>query len=179
MVGGAFLRAARYAAAALLLGWAGVAHAHAGHLEVEDLRIVRDGAANYLEAQISYPASDTPLALTAVATGSASGRLELRSGAAYRAATRVPVAGGITSLGVSTRYRVVLPGEYAAGSRVPVTLLFGGGALLTLEAEVEGSPPSPPLLGWAMLVLAVLTALGSLELWRRHLRSGHRGRTAL
>jgi len=148
---------ALWLAGLLLLG--GIARAHAGDFEIEELRIVRTAEGVFLEGLVVYPAWDDPLSLEVVATDRGEGVLELREGSAWRPVPSVPIPYGVTSLGATTAFRIRLTGgPYPPGEEVPVTFLFPAGALLTVRATVEGRPR----VFWVFGSLALAAALGIL-----------------
>ncbi|WP_456444496.1 hypothetical protein [Oceanithermus sp.] len=148
---------------------AGMAAAHAGDFQVENLRIVRTPQGVFLEGQIVYPAADDPLELEIVATDRGEGVLELRQEGGWRSVRSVPVPYGVTNFGAATPMRIRLTGgPYRPGEQVPVTFLFPAGALLTARAVVEGRPSAVP---WISL-LAVLTGLGAYTLLKTRRRAG-------
>lgn len=144
--------------------------AHGPEVATSELRILKTEEGDFLEVALDPPDTEAPFMLTAVATVSGAARLEQRDEEGYLTVARIPIAVGDTSFGPATRYRVRLPGTYRPGEKVPLTLLFSGGALVSSEATVEGG------LGrswfWpAVLLAAFLAALLALSFLGKRWRS--------
>ena len=134
---------------------------HADDLALSPAALEMSGEGAVLEIGIRYPSDDEPLALQAVSTGGRALELQQRTENGYVGVESIPVNGPV-ALGEDTSYRAVLRDPASDGLREPITLLFGGGALLTVAQQV---PPAFPR--WLVVVLLVSASisLGGRVAW--------------
>lgn len=116
--------------------------------------------------QVDPPDTEQPLLLTAVAMPSGVARFERYGNGEYQPIESIPVTHDLAQFGAATPYRILLPGKYRAGQKVPLTLLFTGGTMLQRQALVEGSSGSRWSWLWIALLLVGLAAGMALSLRR-------------
>lgn len=118
----------------LLLALAFQAVAHGPVVDVSGLKLIRGDGGIFLAAQLDPPEGGAILIAASTPFGSA--RLERRNGSGYQPTEKIAISHQQAVLGPTTLNRVRLP-EIPRGARtVPVTLLFTGGSMLQLEAQL-------------------------------------------
>ena len=161
------MRRALLLAASLLLGSAA---AHSGDVEVTAPTFTRTEEGALLSFTLRYPADDDLLALRAVSAGGVAVVLQRRDEAGYRTVAAVPVEGEVR-FGTDTLYRALAPGLEAAPAQRPVTLLFDGGALVSVAPRRPAEVPT-----WlvALLIASATVSAGGRVIWITLLRRSRR-----